>query len=56
MGAATSPGSADTIAGFAGDGAITESASADAIADSTDAGDIIDEMLKHEALSQEDER
>ena len=48
--------SADTIAGFASDGAITDPASADAIADSADAGDIIDEMLKHEALSQEDER
>ena len=56
VGADTGRASADTIAGFAGDGAITESASADAIADSADAGDIIDEMLRHEALSQEDER
>ena len=56
VGADTSRASADTIAGFAGDGAITDPASADAIADSADAGDIIDEMLKHEALSQEDER
>jgi len=54
--AATNHASADTIAGFASDGAITDPASADAIADSADAGDIIDEMLKHEALSQEDER
>ena len=52
----TSRASADTIAGFASDGAVTDPASADAIADSADAGDIIDEMLKHEALSQEDER
>lgn len=56
VGADTGRASADTIAGFASSGAITESASADAIADSADAGDIIDEMLKHEALSQEDER
>lgn len=56
VGADTSRVSGDTIASSASDGAITESASADAIADSADAGDIIDEMLKHEALSQEDER
>lgn len=56
VGADTGRANADTIAGFASDGAITESASADAIADSADASDIIDEMLKHEALSQEDER
>ena len=54
--ATTNHASVDTIAGFASDGAVTEPASADAIADSADAGDIIGEMLKHEALSQEDER
>ena len=63
----TSTGSAntDTIAGVASvgadtsrasDGAITEPADVDITSDSADAGDIIDEMLKHEALSQEDER
>lgn len=48
--------SADTIAGFASDYAIADPASADTIAESADAGEIIDEMLKHEALLQEDER
>ena len=46
----------DTIAGFASDGAVTEPADVDITSDSADAGDIIDEMLKYEALSQEDER
>lgn len=54
--AATNHASADTIAGFASDGAVTEPADVDITSDSADAGDIIDEMLKHEALSQEDER
>ena len=48
--------STDTIAGFASAGAITEPADIDISSDSADAGDIIDEMLKHEALSQEDDR
>lgn len=56
VGADTSPASGDTIAGFASDGAVTEPTDVDITSDSTDAGDIIDEMLKHEALSQEDER
>ena len=54
--AATNHASVDTIAGFASDGAITEPADVDITSDSADAGKIIDEMLRHEALSQEDER
>lgn len=56
VGADTSRASGDTIAGLASDGAVTEPADIDAVSDSADAGEIIDEMLKHEALSQEDER
>lgn len=56
VGADTGRASGDTIAGLASDGAVTDPASADAIVESADAGDIIDEMLRHEALSQEDER
>ncbi len=56
VGTDTSRASGDTIADLASDSPVTDPASADAIADSADAGDIIDEMLKHEALSQEDER
>nr|WP_314166405.1 CidA/LrgA family protein [uncultured Campylobacter sp.] len=56
VGADTSRVSADTIASSASDGAVTEPADVDITSDSADAGDIIDEMLRHEALSQEDER
>lgn len=56
VGADTSRASADTIAGFASDGAVTEPTDVDVASDSADAGEIIDEMLRHEALLQEDER
>ncbi len=56
MGDDTGRASGDTIADLASDSPVTDPASADAIADPADAGEIIDEMLKHEALSQEDER
>ncbi len=54
VGADTSRASGDTIAGLASDGAVTEPADIDAVSDSADAGEIIDEMLKHEALSEDE--
>lgn len=56
VGTDTGRTSGDTIAYPASDDAVTDPASVDAIADPADAGEIIDEMLKHEALSQEDEK